>query len=347
LQAIYRSDPFFLLDNTPVGNIKYSALPSYSFIVLNEVNSISTALTQELSNYVRKGGNLLIFPSLENNIAPLKSLLQTLGTDVPDQVVNQEAKISYMNIQHPLFAGVFERIPQMLDLPVAKKYMKYSNQSQTTKQSVLEFPGHGNFFSQYKVGEGSVYISAVPLNEDASNFVRHSIFVPIMYQAALLSLHDSRLFYTLGRDKALDITKTALASNQTLKLRKGRFETIPDVQQTENSSRLFVADQIREQGNYELVKGDSIISRIAFNDDRSESDLSYADNAELHAKFPQHKVEVFSPGNSSLQNDIRAVNFGIQLWKICLILALIFLAVEILLIRFYNKKSHTLVTDLP
>jgi len=339
LQAIYRSDPFFILDNTPVGNIKYSALSSYSLIVLNEVSSISTGLSQQLFNYVKKGGNLIIFPSLGNNIEPLKSLLQTLGTDVPEQVVNQEAKVSYMNVQHPLFSGVFEHIPQKPDLPVTKKYMRYSNQSQTTKQAILEFQGHGNFFSQYKLGEGSVYLSAVPLNEDASNFVRHSIFVPIMYQAALLSLHDNRLFYTIGQDKLLEINKIALAPNQTLKLRKGSFEAIPDVQQTENNSRLFVADQIREQGNYQLLKGDSTIARVAFNDDRSESDLTYADDAGLRAKFPQRKVEVFSPGSSSLQNDIRAVNFGLQLWKICLIMALIFLAAEILLIRFYNKQN--------
>jgi len=349
LQAIYRSDPFFKLDNTPVGNINYSALSSYSLIVLNEVSSISSALSQELYNYVKKGGNLLIFPSLGNNIAPLKNLLQTLGTDVPEQIVTQEAKVTYINLQHPLFGGVFEKIPQNPDLPVAKKYIKYSNQSQTTKQAILELPGHGNFFSQYRLGEGSIYLSAVPLNEEASNFVRHSIFVPIMYQAALLSLRDNRLFYTLGRDKLLEINKITLASNQTLKLRKGNFEAIPDLQQTENNSRLFIADQVREQGNYQLLKGDSTIANVAFNDDRSESDLSYADDAGLNAKFPQNKVEIFSPGSSSLQNDIRAVNFGLQLWKICLILALIFLAIEILLIRFYNnyssKQDHDLVTN--
>jgi hypothetical protein len=334
LRAVYRSDLFFALDNSPVGNINYSALPSYPLTILNEVSSISSGLTQQLNTYVRNGGNLLIFPSL-GDIEPLKNLLQTLGTDVPEQVITQEGKVS-INIEHPLFAGVFEQIPRMVDYPVVKKYIRYSNLSQTTKQSILELPGNGNFLSQYKLGLGNVYLCAVPLNEEASNFVRHSIFVPIMYQAALLSLHDNRLFYTLGRDRLLEINKVTLASNQTLKLKKGNFEAIPDVQQNENSSRLFVADQIREEGNYEIRKADSIIARVAFNDDRSESDLSYADNSDLNAKFPGSKIEIFSPGSSSLQNDIRAVNFGLQLWKTCLILALLFLAVEILLIRFYN-----------
>jgi hypothetical protein len=51
---------------------------------------------------------------------------------------------------------------------------------------------------------------------------------------------------------------------------------------------------------------------------------------------------VFSPGNSSLQNDIKAVNFGVQLWKIFLIIALLFLAAEILIIRFYKVRGTNL-----
>jgi hypothetical protein len=102
---------------------------------------------------------------------------------------------------------------------------------------------------------------------------------------------------------------------------------------------------VREQGNYQLLKGDSVLAMIAFNDDRSESDLSYGDDSELNAKFPGHKIRVFSPGNSSLQNDIRAVNMGLQLWKVCLILTLLFIAAEILLIRFYNMPGPKLVTN--
>ena len=343
LEAIYRSDPFFTLQNTPVGNINYASLSSYSLIMLNEINSISNGLSQELKTYVQQGGNLLIFPAVNGDVESLKLLAQNLGVDIPEQVISQDIKVSSINTNHSLFQGVFERIPQKLDLPVAKKYIRYSSQSKTNRELILELPGRGNFFSQYNVGEGRVYLSAVPLNEDFSNFARHSIFVPIMYQVALLSMHDNRLFYTLGKDKSLEINKVSLGANQTIKIRKDKFEAIPDVQQAENNSRLYIADQIREQGNYQLVKNDSVLARVAFNDDRSESDLSYAGDSEIQAKFPGNKLQVFSPGRSSLQNDIEAVNYGIQLWKICLALALIFIAAEILLIRFYNVPKPQLI----
>ncbi len=336
LQAVYRSDAFFTLTNTNVGNINYSGLPAYPLVIINEVSSITSGLAQQLRKYVANGGNLMIFPALTADVKPLSILLQSLGTDVPEALMDVEAKVVSINSQHPVFAGVFEHIPQKLDLPVAKKYIKYSNQSRTTKQSLLDLPGGGSFFSQYKLGKGNVYLSAVPLSDEGGNFVRHSVFVPIMYQAALLSLHDNRLYYTLGTDQFLEADKILLNANQTIKLQKGSFEVIPDVQQTENSTRLYIADQIHEDGNYSLVKDNSRVFEFAFNDNRTESNLTYADNDALKTKLLGQKVDIFNPKKGSILNDVKAVNDGTQLWKICLILALLFLGAEIFLLRFYK-----------
>ena len=182
-------------------------------------------------------------------------------------------------------------------------------------------------------------MSAVPLQDEAGNFPRHSVFVPIMYQAALLSMRNQQLFYNLVKEQSIAIPKVTLNTNQTLKLKKDNFEATPDIRQMENETQLYVADQIKERGNYTLLKADSILAVIAFNDNGTESDLTYADDKELISKFPGQKINLFNSEKSSLQNDIKSVNQGIQLWKICLILALLCLAVEILLIRFYNKSQ--------
>jgi hypothetical protein len=46
---------------------------------------------------------------------------------------------------------------------------------------------------------------------------------------------------------------------------------------------------------------------------------------------------MIEPELASIENMIKSVNQGTSLWKVCLILALLFFAAEILLIRFYNK----------
>lgn len=345
LQAVYRSDQFFQLQNTPAGNVNYSRLSSYPLVILNEVGDLSTGLIQQLTTYVKSGGSLIVFPSLTGAQSTLSSLLQNLNADVPETVVTAETKVTLMNVQHPVFSGVFERVPSNLELPVAKTYLQYSNRSTTTRKSILELPGRRTFFAEYPSAKGRVYLSAVPLNEESSNLVRHSVFVPLMFQTALLSLRGQRLFYTLGRDQLVETEKIALGNNQTLKLRGSGFEAIPDIKQLENTTSVYLADQIKKTGNYNLTKGDSLLAVFSYNDNRTESDLSYASDKEIEAKFPDSKAEVLKPDRGSVQNAIKSANYGTQLWKVCLILALLFLAAEIVLIRFYNKfPSKTINT---
>ena len=345
LNSVYRSDVFFTVTNVSSGNINYAGLSKYPFLILNEVGQISEGLIQQLREYVNKGGSLMIYPDLAGDQQGLKKLLQTLGTDFPAEVVTAETKVSFMNLQHSIFKGVFENIPKNLDLPVAKKYLRYSNQNNTTKQSILEFPGKVTFLSEYRLGRGKIYLSAVPLNAETSNFARHSVFVPVMYQTALLSLQDQSLFHKLNRDQVIELPKLTLNANQTLKLRKDKFEAIPDLRQNDNVSQLYVADQIRQIGNYQLLKNDSLLSILSFNDAGPESDLNYASDRVIKAKFPGQQVDIITPKPGSMQGAVQSINQGTSLWKLCIILALLFLAAEILLIRFY-KQSHTKAVKL-
>jgi hypothetical protein len=336
LNAVYRSDPFFKLVNAAAGNLDYSTMNEYPLIILNSLPDISEGLVQQLKRYVTEGGTLMVFPSLEGDMQGLTNLLNSLGADVPEAVSETEEKVASLNARHSLFTDVFEKVPANIDLPVAKKFVRYSNRSSTTRQMVLGLPGGRIFFGQYTAGKGSVYLSAVPLDEDAGNFARHSVFVPLMYQAALLSLHDNRMSYTLGRDQFFEVNHVMLGNNQVLKLKRDDFEVIPDVQQTANATRIYVADQLRDEGIYRLQKGDSVIAVAGFNDNRDESVLDYMEPGRLEKLFPGRKITLFDTEKATIHNDIKGVNEGVHLWKVCLILALIFLAAETLLLRFYR-----------
>jgi hypothetical protein len=339
LNSVYRSDPFFKVVNVAAGTINYSGLAEYPLIILNEVAEISDGLGQQLNNYIRNGGSLIVFPDLNNDQSALKKFLSTAGTDVPVQVLNAENKVSLINLEHPIFQGVFDNVPKQIDLPVAKKYLRYSSQNTTNRQILLEMQGKVSFFSEYRLGSGKIYLSAVPLSSETSNFARHSVFVPIMYQTALLSLRKQNLFYKLNRDQQIELPKISLNSNQTLKLKNEKFEAIPDLRQNENFSQLYIADQIKQAGNYQLLKNDSLIAVLSFNEAGSESDMSYASDEQIKELFPEQRIEILNTDPGSLTNTVKSINQGTSLWKVCLILALVFFAAEILLIRFYKKTQ--------
>lgn len=345
LSAVFASDAFFKANFSLAGNVNYSALNQYPAIYFTDVKEVSAGLAQQLQNYVKQGGTLVVFPAADANLASYKNLLQPLNADYPEKLLNDSTKVTFINLKHPLFKEVFEKVPQNPDLPQTKKYYELSSGQRNLKNNLLELPGKTAFLSVYNSGKGKVYLSAVPLDETFSNLPRHALFVPLLFRMALLSGHNQPLFYTLGENELMEIAPIAKMDEQPLHLQKGQISLIPDVRQVNGNTVLYVADQIRETGNYKLTRKDSVLAEIAFNDNRKESDLNYLTDQELNTDFSAIKTVSYFPATGlSLTKQVAEVNSGIQLWKLCLILTLLFLAAEVLLIRFYkvNRQPKTM-----
>jgi len=339
LKAVFTADPFFNAKSVPDGNVDYAALNTYPVVILSDVNAISTGLSQQLKAYVSKGGTLLVFPSADADLTSYRSLLEPMNAAYPEKLLTDVTKVSGINLQNAVFKNIFESFPQNPDLPVVKKYYQLSSSSNNRVESLMSLPGGKSFWGGYTSGKGKVYVSAVSLNEDFSNLPRHALFVPVMFRIALLSGRDQPLFYTLGRDETIETVPIQTNEKQLLKLVKNGQSIIPEAKQQEGSTLLYIADQLQETGIYDLKKADSTVAVIAFNDNRSESDLTYLTSAELGKLVPQ-ATSILQSGRGSLKGDVTDTNFGLQLWKLCIILALIFLAAEITVIRYYKTDRQ-------
>lgn len=334
LNAVFSADPFFKVTRVPDGNVDYAALSTYPLIAISDVKTVSPGLAQQLKTYVSKGGILSVFPAVDADIASYKNFLQAMNSAYPEGEVEEKTKVTALNMRNPVFASIFENFPQNPDLPEINKYYRLSN-SGNRNESLMQMQGSRTFWANYSSGKGKVYVSAVPLNDEYSNLPRHALFVPIMFRIALLSGYDQSLFYTLGHDQMMEIPSVQTSEKQLLKLVKGNQSIIPDVRQQEGSTILYVSDQLQQTGLYNLQKQDSTLAIMAFNDNRSESDLTYFSRDDLKKSLPDGG-NILLGSKGSLKDAVTQTNLGMQLWKLCIILALIFLAAEILLIRFFK-----------
>jgi len=341
LKAVFASDTFFAATRVTDGGVDYAALNNYPIVIISDVKTIATGLAQQLRTYVTKGGTLVVFPSVDADLANYKSFLLALNTGYPEKLVTQDVKVASINRQSPVFKNVFESFPQNPDLPSVKKYYQLSK-SGVKQESLMNLATGEAFWEGYSSGKGNVYMCAVPLNEDFSNLPRHALFVPTLFRMALLSGHDQPLFYTLGTDENFEVPPVQTTEKQLLKLTKGNQSIIPDIRQQEGSTLLYVSDQLNEPGIYSLRKQDSTLATLAFNDSRAESDMSYFIAVDLEKILPNAKP-LLTAGNGSLKSVVAESNFGTQLWKLCIILALIFLLAEILLIRFYKPDQQRVI----
>jgi hypothetical protein len=339
LSAVFSSDAFFAPKQVNDGNIDYAGLSAYPVIVVSDVKTISAGLAQQLKTYTSKGGTLMVFPAADADISSYQAFLQPMGAAWPEKLNTEATKVSAINLQSQVFKNIFEASPQNPDLPQVKKYYSLSSAGKPGEY-LMQLQAGQPLWQGYRTGKGKVYLAAVALNEDFSNLPVHALFVPVMFRIALLSGHDQPLFYTIGSNAPIETVPLQSTEKQLVKLVKGNQTIIPDVKQQEGSTMLYLPGQLAETGIYELKKQDSTAAVLAFNDNRSESDLTYLSAAELDKLFPKNTTLV--NGNKLNADSIAGTtNTGLQLWKLCIILALIFLAAETLLIRYFKTHQQT------
>ncbi|WP_029283469.1 BatA and WFA domain-containing protein [Pedobacter sp. R20-19] len=342
IRALFGADDYYKLTENDERNVNYNGFTNYSLIVLNGLQNPSTGLAQQLKTYLNAGGLVVIFPDLDADIQTYNTFFSALSLPAIQSLEKTETKVDQIDLQHPIFKTVFEEIPKNLDLPLINRYYSFIERNSVNKENILTLPGRKLFFAKYGMGNGSLYLSATGLNAADGNLALHPVFVPLMYRVALSGGTADALYHYLGSDNVLSGKKMVIGKNQTLKLKADNFETIPEIRQVDGKTLIYTADQIKDAGFYNLSLADSILAVYAFNSDRKESDMHYLSKTELNNLAGNSHLKIFDTDQDAIKLTAGADKIGQTLWKLCLILSLIFIAAEILLIRFFNNTKRTI-----
>ncbi|MGQ7854978.1 vWA domain-containing protein [Pedobacter sp. WC2501] len=341
IKALFAADSYYKLVENAESNINYSNFANYGLIVLNGLKNPSTGLAQQLKTYLNAGGKVVLFPDLDASIQSYNSFLSGLSLPVIQGLNTTPSKVDQIDLQNPIFRTVFEEIPKNLDLPTVSRYYSFAEKNTSNKEDIMLLPGRKPFFSKYIVGNGQVYLSASGLNSSDGNLARHPVFVPLIYRLALSGGNELPLYYNIGNDNTLASKKISLGKNQSLKITTDHFEAIPEIRQADGKTLIYIADQIKNAGFYNLKLADSLLAVYSFNNGRIESDMHYLSKTEL-GQLAGSNLKIFDTDKDAVKLIAGDNKIGQTLWKLCLILSLIFIAAEILLIRFFNNTKKTI-----
>ena len=178
--------------------------------------------------------------------------------------------------------------------------------------------------------------STVSLDRGSSNFTNHALFVPTLYNIALLSQTNHPLFHIIGSNSTIYVNRTSTKEN-VYHIKSNTIDIIPKVRTTNTNTTVFVNSDIETADNYFLENKESKIG-LAYNYNRSESDLSYLTSAEIDEaiKLSGINAKYIDVTNGTIQAALSDLNIGKKYWKYCIILALLFLAIEIVLIKIFK-----------
>lgn len=341
LNKLYKLDSVFSVNNFNDKNIDFSIFNNQDFIILNNLKTISSGLSQELKRFADNGGSIAIFPASEIDFDSYKFLSTTLNIDIYEQKDSTDTKVEELNMQHPVYRDVFEKLPENIDLPSVFSFYSFNKNQLSRKEYLLKLLNGKDFLTSSISGKGIVYQSSVPLETNWSNFPRHAIFVPTLFNMAMQSQQGNKLSYTIGNDEVIRIKSINLNGEETMLLKgeqKG-FEIIPEHKNIDNQLDISFHNQIKQAGNYHLYKGNQQITDISFNYDRNESRLDFFTSDDIQKIIKDNSLsnyKLIETKNKNLGELIKEINQGIKLWKLFIILTLVFLLAEAIIIRFWR-----------
>ncbi|MFT4032019.1 MAG: BatA domain-containing protein [Siphonobacter sp.] len=327
IENVFSNDSLFSRSSYSISNVDVGALQRSNLIVIEGVDQLTGSLQTELQRFIQSGGSVFMIPAAH----PQASSLQNVG--IPSVTINQNASKEALEAptrNNPFFSDIFEQtnLREQLAVPSAAPAWLW----QTAGEKLLQFRSGQPYLTSTRIGNGRLYVLASTL--EATDFPQNALFLPILYKMAILSVQQTPITHTFP---SFRVIVPEAPKNGLFKLKKDKQLLIP-IQRlagTELIAELPAqTDQPLESGYYELLLDDKAVQVIAFNHTAEESKMEVYSPQELKAIFKDQKnIQVYDD-QSDFVSQYKSQNVGLSLWKWFLVIALVFLLVEIGLVRF-------------
>ncbi|MBN2756981.1 MAG: BatA and WFA domain-containing protein [Bacteroidales bacterium] len=344
IKALFENKIDFLLDYSNITNLKTSDISKYQLIILDEIENFSSGFIQLIKEYINNGGNLLFIPNQNGDLINYNELLSSLNAEKFQYLDTNKTQIGLIEYQHFIYNGVFNKQTEKPILPEIKRHFKKTNSALNFEKVILKSVNDDILLSQLNFEKSNVYIFSFPINQTNSNFVIHPLFVPTIYNIAAYSLENNKLYYVIGKEKNINLSTKKLDGDQILHIKnsENNFDFIPNTVNSKNNIKITMLDEITKEGNYFLTNNGDTISGLSFNYDRKESEVYFYTNDEILNLIKQNKLintQILSSKQDNLNSELNELkNERTDLWKIFIILSLLFLVIEILLIKLIKNN---------
>ena len=339
LTALFKGLNLYSLTNQNQNKVDYSKIKEHDLVILNDLTEISSGLASELDKYIVNGGNVIVFPGEFASVNSYNNFLNNLAANNLTSINTSKKTVSSLNQDEFIFKDVYEYVGRNITLPTTNKNFGLTNFQSRAQESLLRYRDGTNYLVKYVRGDGHLYLCTSPLKSENNDLVLNAeIFVPMLYKMAIASTKSQKVSYSIGEDEVIEADNKITNGDLVYKI-KGKEEFIPGQTNLGNKILLNVNNQISTDGFYSLGLDDQSVADLAFNFDRKESNLAVTPLSDLESLASRSNVNVL---DASLKNDfstfINEKDKGIVLWRWCLILTLIFLAIETLLLRLWSEK---------
>ena len=352
-QQLYANESLFNYTYTKPERLDYGVLRQANLVLVRGLTIVDAGLREALRAVVQRGGSVVVVPSpLVGAHASYQQLFRDLGLGTVQweaaAAVPELRNVAMPNAQEPFFRDVFGARQRAVTMPRVAPVLRWAR----TGKDILRLQDGESYLAGFGSGAGQVYVFSAPFEKAYSDFSTHALFVPVMYRMAMLSYRNEQLpAYQLTQSSlALKLPvepnqaarRTEQADETGLRLVKDSLTLIPAQRMVGQEVQLSLPESMQEPGFYQVRRQNKVLTTLAFNQSKQESELAAYSAAELRQLIgpnrPNIQVVEASADGAGLAR-FEAEQTGQPLWRYCLLAALLGLLAEGLLVRFGSRQT--------
>jgi len=307
---------------------------SYDILILSDFPLLDASVTQRIKNYLENGGSVLFIPGMGTIPSEYNKMSVSLGISSRIIELIQSTRddefysLNELNLNHPLFSGLFRMENPELSKPKFYKYFKFSVSEKDN--IILDYQNSDPFLVKADHNQGSVFIMSSYIDDGWTDIQYRGIFLPLLsrifhYGASHASQIQSSI--VVEQEKIVSMNYLSNAGEFYLKSPDGEKNRIVPRQQNQNLH--FRLNNLKIPGLYQLFAGEKSISTIPVNANIKAIVNPYID---LDKLSDLETVRVFSE-NDNFEEEIIQARFGSELWKLFIFLALLLIGAELFIIK--------------
>jgi len=341
LEQLYGLDSYYNATNRSINEVSSEDFKDKELIVFQNVNSIPSGLIDLLEESMKNGASVMLIPGKNLDFENWNSLMSTHSLPSFSEIIPMNSNLSYFNSDDPLYTGVFEGDPENYKHP--KVNASYDLLMLNTQNFVTLFGNSTTspFLYYSKEANGRMIVMRSPLDVEFTDFQNHALFAATMLRFAETASFQKPLYMEIGKMDNYPLN-VEIKEKFPIHLENKEYgvDIIPQLINT-NSSRSIsfshLEGKIKQSGVYTLSNNDDFNEKLAINFNRNESYTEAFNNEEVLNNFStagwNEIKELTIDGKGTIEiNTFQASEY----WRILLILALIFIAIEILLLKLWK-----------
>ncbi len=338
-KSLMQNDSLFNFHENSEQAIDYALFATANLIVLNEIENFSSGLIAELNKYIDNGGYLAIIPATKVNTQNYNDFYKTLNAPLISNLDTSRLKVEKTDFKTGFYEGVFDKIDERMDLPVVRKHYTFNLGSKNNIKPVLKLNNSETWLGELPYKNARIYVFSSALDESFTNFCKHALFVPTIYKMAINSLKPTPLYFYTQSNSVISLNVLKEKGEEPLHLTElnNKFDVIPEIRVNNNRLNVYTQNQIANPGFFKLTHKGTELQALAFNYNRLESGLEFFTNEDIEKSIADNKLISFKnlvATEKALTASVQEISGNVRLWKLFIIFALAFIAIEIALIRF-------------